>query len=52
MKKAAVIHRTKHDKKTRRKAVKLAEHPAMKGVPLGLDIDRIKKERLGIGSGE
>lgn len=30
MRKAAVIHRSKHDKNTQRKAGKLADHPAMK----------------------
>ena len=45
MKKAAVIHRTKHDKKPRRKAGKLADHPAMKELARMIEAGEVDHER-------
>ena len=45
MKKVAVIHRTKHDKKARRKAGKLADHPAMKELSRMIEAGEVSHER-------
>lgn len=45
MKKPAVIHRTKHDKKARRKAGKLAAHPAMKELARMIETGEVNRER-------
>jgi hypothetical protein len=45
MKKAAVIHRTKHDKTTRRKAGKLADHPAMKELSRMIETGEVNRDR-------
>ena len=44
-KKAVVIHRTKHDTKTRRKAGKLAEHPAMKELSRMIEAGEVSGDR-------
>ena len=44
MKKMAVIHRTKHDK-ARRKAEKLADHPAMKELSRMIESGEVNRER-------
>jgi|GEM_PF-3552740 len=43
--KPAVIHRTKHDKKTQRKAGKLANHPAMKELSRMIEAGAVSRER-------
>jgi hypothetical protein len=45
MKKAAVIHRAKHDTKTRRKAGKLADHPAMKELSRMIEAGEVNRDR-------
>jgi len=45
MKKAAVIHRTKHDTKPGRKALKLAEHPAMRELSRMVQAGEVDGER-------
>ena len=45
MKKATVIHRTKHDTKPRRKAGKLADHPAMKELSRMIEAGEVNRER-------
>ena len=45
MKKTVVIHRSKHDKKTQRKAGKLADHPAMKALSRMIEAGEVNHER-------
>ena len=45
MKKPAVMHRSKHDKRRRRKAGKLADHPAMKELLRMVDAGEVNRER-------
>lgn len=45
MKKAPVIHRSKHDSEKRRKAEKLADHPAMKELARMIEAGEVKRER-------
>lgn len=45
MKKPAVIHRSKHDKKPRRKAGKLASDPAMKELSRMTETGEVNRER-------
>jgi len=45
MKKATVIHRTKHDKAPRRKAGKLADHPAMRELSRMIEAGEVNRER-------
>ena len=44
-KKAAVIDGTKHDTKTRRKAGKLADHPAMKELSRMIEAGEVDRDR-------
>jgi hypothetical protein len=44
-KKQSVTHRTKHDSKSRRKAPKLGEHPAMKELFRMVEAAEINQER-------
>jgi len=45
MKKATVIHRSKHDKKTKHKAGKLTAHPAMKELSRMIGAGEVNTER-------
>lgn len=45
MKKATVIHRTKHDKPVRRKAGGLNDHPAMKELARMIDAGEVDRKR-------
>ena len=45
MKKATVIDRAKHDTKTRRKAGKLADHPAMKELSRMIEAGEVNRDR-------
>ena len=45
MKRAAVIDRAKHDRKTRRKAGKLTDHPAMKELSRMIEAGEVSGDR-------
>ncbi len=45
MKKVVVIHRAKHDRRTRRKSGKLADHPAMKELVRMVEAGEVDAQR-------